>query len=153
CIVALLVGILLLLNGWSRLKYRRFQAWECEQGFLEFDERGAVTAALRWDHIQTIWHRVKISSTAQGGTSHFHTYAVQGPGGKEVILNYPDLWQRIEYEFVRLHFQEALATIHAGSNVSFGCVVVSAQGIASAPANAALKKALPNPTLPWQFIW
>src|SRR5579864_3658857 len=29
------VGVALLITGISGLKYRRFQAWECEAGFLE----------------------------------------------------------------------------------------------------------------------
>ncbi len=150
---ALLFGILLLIAGFSGLKYRRFRAWECEAGFLEFDQQGEVKAALRWDHIQTVWHRVNSVSSSRGGTTHFHTYCIQGLSGKEVVLNYPDLWQRIEYEFARLQLPQALATIHAGGGVSFGSVVVWAQGIASGPVTYYLNKARPNPKKPWQLAW
>lgn len=153
-VLALLAGLSCLAAGFYLLKYSRFRAWECDAGFLELNERGALSAALRWDHIQTVWHRVKVSTYSRGGTRYEHTYSVQGPDGKEVTLNYPDLWQRIEYEFVRLHLPQALATIQTGSAVSFGGVVVSAQGIASGPVIYYYQhRTMPNTKPPWQLAW
>ncbi len=152
-IFALGVGMVLLVSSISRLNYWRFCAWECDAGFLEFDGRGALNAALRWDQIQTVWHRVKVS-TSRTGTGYEHIYSVQKPDGKEVTLNYPDLWQHIESEFAHLHLPQALATVQAGQAVSFGGVVVSAQGIASGSVIYYYQnRTMPNTKSSWQIAW
>lgn len=133
CAIGGLAGVGAFLYGLDMLKKLRMRAWECEEGFLVFDEKGMPSAALRWDQIQQFWCEVKVSHGARGGTIYERTYWVQGMGGQEVKLNYPHLWRRMENEFVHLHLPEALATINAGQSVSFYGVVVSAQGIANQP--------------------
>ena len=155
CGVVFVLGLLTLVASVRTLRYRRFRAWECAEGFLAFDQADKLQAALRWDQIQAVWHRVSVTTANEGGGAHYtHHYSVQGPDGREIELNYPHLWKRIETEFVRLHLPQALTTINTGGSVSFLSVIASRQGLATNPSVSHLReKLLPGSVLPRMIPW
>src|SRR5712692_490402 len=95
--------------GW-RSQLRGSKAYECTEGVLEVDKRGAVKAAVRWDQMQVLWHRIGVASSGQIGVSGSRntylqdTYSVGMANGVEINVDYARLWKRIEGEFVRRHF-------------------------------------------------
>jgi hypothetical protein len=154
CSIALLIGCVALASGIKAFKYLGFRAWECSEGFLEYDNTGSLRAALRWDQIQIVWHRVKVSNSSRSDTRYHHTYSVLSFDGREVTLSYPHLWKRIEQEFVRLHLPQALATLNAGQTLSFHGIVLSQQGIANQPvAIRSSGMVVPNSDQPWHIPW
>ena len=110
--------------------------------------------ALRWDQIQAVWHKVTATTDSHGVTRYTHTHSVQGSAGREIVLNYPHLWQRIEHEFARLHLPQALATINTGGSVSFLSVIVSGQGLATnSSVSNVREKLLPGSVPPRIIPW
>jgi ABC-type transport system involved in multi-copper enzyme maturation permease subunit len=122
-----------LLISLSALAYvRSGKTYECTEGFLEVDKDGAVKAAVRWDQIQVLWHKIFVARSGNdphNNTYLKHTYSVGTANGGEIKVEYPQLWKRIESEFVRRHFPQALAMFNAGQRVPFNAVSVSQQGV------------------------
>jgi hypothetical protein len=58
-----------------------------------------------------------------------HNYIVGTANGGETNVNNKQFWKRIESEFVRQHFPQALAMFNAGQRVPFNAVSVSQQGV------------------------
>lgn len=120
--------------GW-RSQLRGSKAYECTERFLEVDKDGAVKAAVRWDQMQVLWHRIGVTSSGLIGASGSRntylqdTYSVGMANGVEINVEYARLWKRIEGEFVRRHFLQALALFNAGQRVPFNSVSVSQQGV------------------------
>jgi hypothetical protein len=100
-------------------------------------------------NLETLWLSRKILSLR-----HNHTYSVLGFDGREVTLNYPHLWRRIENEFVRLHLSQELANLNAGQTLSSHGIVVSQQGIANQPgAIRSSGMVVPNSDRSWHLPW
>jgi len=118
-----------------RGQMRGSKAYACTEGFLEVDKDGAVKAAVRWDQMQVLWHRIFVASsgimnrTGSRNTSLQDSYSVGTANGVEINVEYAQLWKRIEGEFVRRHFPQALALFNAGQRVPFNAVSVSQQGV------------------------
>ena len=112
---------------------RGSKAYECTEGFLQVDKDGAVKAAVRWDQMQVLWHRIHVQttynvSTHSYNTSLAHTYSVGTANGAKFPIDSERLWKRIEEEFVRRHFPQALAMFNAGQRLPFNSVSVSQLG-------------------------
>jgi len=126
--------VLLHLAALGRRDLRR-RAYECTEGFLEVDKDGAVKAAVRWDQMQVLWHRqffARSGNMSGNGNWDSHledNYIVGTANGGEINVEYAQLWKRIESEFVRRHFPQALAMFNAGQCVPFNAVSVSQRGV------------------------
>jgi len=149
------IGVLLLcFSAYSlihRLRGSKDMGYECTEGFLQVDKRGALKSALRWDQMQGLWERVEVAqykSQSNPQTSYRTICSVAATSGLETRIDYPDLWRRIKDEFVRRNLPQVIALFNAGRQVPFNTLLVNQQGISQDPSHMPGK----SDTVSWQEL-
>jgi hypothetical protein len=93
--------------------------------------KGGQHEPLRWDQIQTVWHKI-----TQGRSSTTHSFTVQRTDGQSFKLPYMlkdilNLGTTIENEVARVRMPGTIAAYQAGQTINFGAITVDTRGISN----------------------
>jgi hypothetical protein len=124
----LIFGLVLLIHSIRDILHKP-RTYECTEGFMELEDDDKIIAAMRWDQILTLWHRVIVVAGLHAGIGISDTYIVVGKDEEKHEISYIQLRKRIEREVIRHFLPIVIEKYHAGELISFGSIIVSKSGV------------------------